>query len=105
MEKTVFVKGGANQLTEAGVKEVIKHELTHLKQYQDGRLSMKTIDGVLYKMWEGKPYISQRSFETVMKQFSSKVFATRQAAYRTYRNLPWEVEAHAAGDPFKNEVP
>jgi hypothetical protein len=100
MQQTVFVKGG--NMSKYQVEETVKHEMTHLKQFQDGRLDVKMNGGVLTKYWEGKPYISNREYSRIMNGFKSRSNAVRQRSYKAYRELPWEVEAHNAGDPFKN---
>jgi len=91
-------------------KNIIAHELTHIKQMQDGRLKfgfeLKEVNGklVAYQMgryWEGKFYISDKDYTKIRKALSSaKTQAAYDKALTKYKSLPWEKEAYATGDKY-----
>lgn len=89
----VFAEGMSNRQ----ITEIVRHEATHIKQAQDGRFYAK--QGFFY--WEGKKYLSVGTYSKYLKGMRSGDPDVRKKAYSKYRSLPWEVEAHAAGDPFK----
>lgn len=91
-------------------KNIIAHELTHIKQMQDGRLrfgfELKEVNGKLiaYQMgryWDGKFHISDKDYTKIKKALSSaKTQAAYDKALAKYKALPWEKEAYAAGDKY-----
>lgn len=95
-EITIYARG----LNDSQILEVAKHESQHIKQSQSGRFYDK--DRFIY--WEGQAYISQRAYSGIIRGFNSISAAVRKRSYQQYRALPWEVEAHAAGDPFKISI-
>jgi len=94
---------------------IIAHELTHIKQMQDGRLKQGykerkedyfgqtrviRYDAGIY--WDNKLYIT---FTDYVKILGALKKAKTQKAYNKaltkYKALPWEKEAHEAGDKYE----
>ena len=85
------------KLNETQIKEVISHELKHIEQIQNKRMEFK--NGFYY--WNGRKYISNKTYTKYVKKMSSaKTFSERKKYYEKYIKLPWELEAHKAGDAF-----
>ena len=91
-----------SKLTQRQVDEIIRHEMTHLKQNQSNRMFLQKDAGTWNIYWDGKPYMSMKEYTRLTNRFQGKAsYKVRQAAYKKYRELPWEAEAHLAGDPFR----
>lgn len=91
-----------SKLTQRQVDEIIRHEMTHLKQNQSNRMFLQKDSGTWNIYWDGKPYMSMKEYTRLTNRFQGKAsYKVRQAAYKKYRELPWEAEAHLAGDPFR----
>jgi hypothetical protein len=89
-------------LTAKQFDEIVRHEMTHLKQGQTDRFFLQKIDGSWNIIWEGKPYMKMSEYNRIVNGFSGNASAAYiKKMYEKYRSLPWEAEAHLAGDPFK----
>lgn len=104
LKSVVFIRASSD-LTKEQVQEIIKHELTHLKQSQSGRFYFNANRGTDGYYFDGKFVISAAGYRKIMRGMDSRSYSVRQKSYQLYRNLPWEVEAHAAGDAFKISTP
>tara|TARA_R100000951_G_scaffold58110_1_gene48790 strand:+ start:1084 stop:1542 length:459 start_codon:yes stop_codon:yes gene_type:complete len=86
-----------SNMSEERKQQIIRHELTHVKQSKENRLYIdgsRGRKGGLY--WEGKKYMSLSSYQKILKGTSSKNLEIRVRNTRKYRSLPWEVEARSS---------
>jgi hypothetical protein len=90
-------------MSEAQVKEVIKHELKHIQQAKEDRFYVKpSYTGKDMIVFNGKEVISVSAYSKVISDMGSKNTEKRNKAYNKYRKFGWEVEAYEAGNPFKD---
>ena len=73
-------------------KNFIAHELTHVKQINSGKLSLKK-DGIY---WGGKMFISSSDYDKIARKRSKNI-----EGFNKYKSLPWESEAYGRGDKYK----
>ena len=93
---------------------IIAHELTHIKQMQDGRLKWGYKERredyfgqtriIRYEKgfyWEGKLHTTDNQYESIMSaRKRAKTQEAYQKAHERYMALPWEKEAYAAGEKY-----
>jgi hypothetical protein len=72
------------------IKEFIAHELTHVKQINNGDLQYKN-GGVI---WKGKEVMTKKEFEKHSRVKTSE-------DYKRYKSVAWEKEAYKRGDKYK----
>lgn len=86
-----------SNMSEERKRQIVRHELTHVKQSKDNRLYIDGSSGRkggIY--WEGKKYMSLSAYQKIEQGITSRNLETRVKNIRKYRSLPWEEEARAA---------
>ena len=94
---------------------IVAHELTHIKQMQDGRMKQGYKERredyfgqtrvIRYEKgiyWEGKLHTTDKQYASITSALKrAKTKAAYDKALARYMSLPWEKEAYAAGEKYQ----